>query len=148
VRNPWSAYADTKKRAVPLSLHHYMLGWTLNQHLVLLHRRSFPDRVHVVRAEDVMADSTGTLGRVLDRIGLDPAASSLGTPSWNGGALDQVYPWGTIRTPTPEANLATANQLDQTEKEAVRAAAGPYLDLLGYERFLDGGPASLHLPAV
>ena len=32
VRNPWSAYADTKKRAVPLSLGDYLLGWTLNQH--------------------------------------------------------------------------------------------------------------------
>ncbi len=31
VRNPWSAYADTKKRPVPLSLRHYFLGWTINQ---------------------------------------------------------------------------------------------------------------------
>jgi hypothetical protein len=148
VRNPWSAYADTKKRAVPLNLHHYMLGWTLNQHLVLLHRQSFPDRVHLVRAEDVMADSAGTLGPVLDRIGLESAASSLDAPSWNGAALDEVYPWGTIRTPTPEANLATANELDETEKAAVRAAAGPYLAVLGYERFLDGEPAALRLPTV
>src|SRR5437588_7093193 len=38
VRNPWSAYADTKKRPVPLSLAGYMLGWTLNQHYALLVR--------------------------------------------------------------------------------------------------------------
>jgi hypothetical protein len=31
VRNPWSAYADTKKRPVPLSLSSYLLCWTLNQ---------------------------------------------------------------------------------------------------------------------
>src|SRR5262245_28058287 len=29
VRNPWSAFADTKKRPVPLPLADYMLGWTL-----------------------------------------------------------------------------------------------------------------------
>ena len=28
VRNPWSAYADTKKRPVPMSLSNYLLGWT------------------------------------------------------------------------------------------------------------------------
>src|SRR4029453_17156554 len=32
VPNPWSAYADTKKRPVPLSLDAYMLAWTLNQY--------------------------------------------------------------------------------------------------------------------
>ncbi|MGH9337141.1 MAG: sulfotransferase, partial [Vicinamibacteria bacterium] len=32
VRNPWSAYADTKKRPVPLPLASYLLGWTLNQY--------------------------------------------------------------------------------------------------------------------
>jgi hypothetical protein len=148
VRNPWSAYADTKTRAVPLNLHHYMLGWTLNQHLVLLHRRRFGDRIHVVRAEDVMIDSVTTLGPVLDRLGLDPQAASMQRPSWNGTALEQVYPWGTIRTPTPQANRATAEELNEHEKAAVEAAAGPYLELLGYERFLDGELASLELPAA
>jgi sulfotransferase family protein len=148
VRNPWSAYADTRKRAVPLSLHHYMLGWVINQHLVLLHRRRFPGRVHVVRAEDVMADSRGTLGAVLGPVGLDSEAASLSRPSWNGKALDQVYPWGTIRTPTPEANRATADELDEGEKAAVQAAAGPYLALLGYAGFLAGNLEPLELPSV
>src|SRR5947209_8039443 len=56
VRNPWSAYADTKKRPVPLSLEHYALGWVLCQYYALLARDRFPDRVHIVRAEDVMQD--------------------------------------------------------------------------------------------
>ena len=38
VRNPWSAYADTKKRPVPLSLHQYMLGWTLNLYHALYYQ--------------------------------------------------------------------------------------------------------------
>src|SRR5262249_14687616 len=36
VRNPWSAYADTKKRPVPLSLAAYMLAWTTNQYFARL----------------------------------------------------------------------------------------------------------------
>jgi hypothetical protein len=50
VRNPWSAYADTTRRPVPLPLETYMLGWTLNQYFALLFRERFPGRFHVVRA--------------------------------------------------------------------------------------------------
>ena len=137
VRNPWSAYADTKKRAVPLSLAGYMLGWTLNQQFALLARELFPDRVHIVRTEDVMEDSKSALGPVCEAIGVE-VADSLKEVSWNGRALDQVYPWGTIRTPTPEANLATANELDGQEKREVEVRAGRFLEPFGYDHFLGG----------
>lgn len=137
VRNPWSAYADTKKRAVPLSLSHYMTAWVLNQHYALLAQAANPERVHIVRIEDVMADSRGTLGAVLDRVGLDGNASSLDQPSFNGEPLEEVYPWGTIRSATPEANRATAGELSEQERSEVARHAGPYLDRLGYSDFLE-----------
>jgi Sulfotransferase family len=138
VRNPWAAYADTKKRPVPLSLENYLLGWTLNQHYALLFAGMHPDRFHIVRAEDVMADSAGTLGRLCEKLGLR-ASDTLNAPSWNGSPLDEVYPWGTIRTPTPEANLATARELSAAEQEEVRRRAWQYLDVLGYATFLETG---------
>ena len=137
VRNPWSAYADTKKRPVPLPIAGYMLGWTLNQHYALLAREKHPDRVHIVRAEDVMADSVGTLSKVCEALGLE-SSETLATPSWNGRSLDQVYPWGTIRTPTPEANLATARELSDDEQAEIAARTWQYLDVFGYRDFLTG----------
>jgi len=136
VRNPWSAYADTKKRPVPMALKDYMLGWTLNQYYALLFREQFPDRLHIVRTEDVMADPHKTLGGVCGKLGLE-APDSLRTPSWNGTALEEVYPWGTIRKATPEANRATANELSSEEQQSIRLLAGPYLKSFGYENFLD-----------
>lgn len=136
VRNPWSAYADTKKRPVPLSLDDYMLGWTLCQYYALLSRARYPDRVHVVRAEDVMADPAKTLGAVCERVGLEPA-DSLRTPSWNGQALEEVYPWGTIRRATPEANRATAAELTESERGEVRARAWQYLEAFDYKSFVE-----------
>ena len=62
VRNPWSAYADTKKRPVPLSLPTYMLGWTLNQYYALHLAERHPARVHVLRTEDLFADPQAELG--------------------------------------------------------------------------------------
>ena len=135
VRNPWSAYADTKKRPVPLSLSAYMLGWTLNQYHALLYREKHPDRMHVLRTEDVMADPHGTLGGLCRKLGLD-APESLRQPSWNGQPLAEVYPWGTIRKATPEANRATALELSAHERDEVAAHAWQYLDAFDYRGFV------------
>ena len=136
VRNPWSAFADTSKRPVPLALDKYLLGWTLNQYYALLYRDQYPGRVHIVRAEDVMRDSRATLGAVCEKLGVDPTADSLGTPTWNGAPLKEVYPWGTIRTPTPEANLATARELSAAQIEEIRLRARPYLEFFDYGSFV------------
>ena len=135
VRNPWSAYADTKKRPVPLSLRDYMLGWTVNQYHALLFKETFPDRVHLVRAEDVLEDSFKTLGALCITLGLEPA-TSLNTPSWNGISLDEIYPWGTIRRPTPQANRSTAEELSRREREEIASRAWQYLDAFDYRSFL------------
>lgn len=136
VRNPWSAYADTKKRPVPLSLANYMLGWTLNQYYALLYREKFPERFHIVRAEDVMADSVKALGPICEKMGLR-IADSLKTPSWNGQPLEEVYPWGTIRKANPQANLDTANELSDEEKAEIRQRTWQYLEVFGYTHLLN-----------
>jgi hypothetical protein len=134
VRNPWSAYADTKKRAVPLSLEHYVLGWVLCQHHARLFQARFPGRVHVLRFEDIIRDPVKTLGTFLQSIGLE-SSPTLARPSWNGTPLTTVHPWGTIRIPTSEANQATARELSGGEREEVRLRAGPFLEAFGYEDF-------------
>jgi len=135
VRNPWSAFADTLKRPVPLSLENYFLGWTLCQYYALLFQRTFPDRVHIVRAEDLMQDSFEALGGVCNAMGLD-TSDTLRRPTWNGSELQEVYPWGTIRTPTPEANLAAARELTAQQVDEIRCHVEPYLDAFDYRSFL------------
>ncbi len=135
VRNPWSAFADTSKRPMPLSLENYLLGWTINQYYALLFQSKYPDRVHIVRAEDVMRDSKAALTPVCDKLGLEPA-DTLKKFTWNGQELKEVYPWGTIRTPTPEANLATARELNEEQIEEIRVRARPYLESFDYKNFI------------
>jgi hypothetical protein len=136
VRNPWSAYADTKKRPVPLPLAHYLLGWVINQHYALIYRDRYPDRVRIERYEDIVAHASSTLASTCDWLGLR-ASESLALPSWNGETIGEVHPWGTIRSATPEANRLTALELTAEEHEAVRTFAGPYLEMLGYASGLD-----------
>jgi hypothetical protein len=135
VRNPWSAYADTKRRAVPMSLASYVFAWTVNQYFALTLKKRFPDRLHIIRTEDVMANSRATLAAFLDELGVDDSPS-LDLPSWNGKPLDEVYPWGTIRTATTAANRATALELSDDERAEVRLRAEPYLASFGYDSFL------------
>jgi hypothetical protein len=135
VRNPWSAYADTKKRPVPLSLPDYILGWVINQHHALIFKEKFPGRMHVVRFEDLVENPKKVLGAVCQKLGLE-AADSLSQPSWNGAPLEEVYPWGTIRRASPEANRATAKELSAEEIAEIRARAKQYVEALDYKSFL------------
>ena len=132
VRNPWAAYADTKKRPKPLSLASYMTAWVTVQYHALLSRDQYPKQVSVMRAEDVMADSFTVLGGLCRQIDAAPA-DTLRTMSWNGEALPEAYPWGTIRRATSEANVATARELSAAERDEVALRASHYLDAFDYQ---------------
>jgi hypothetical protein len=54
-------------------------------------------------------------------------------PSWNGRKIESVFPWGTIRIPTPEANVATMNELSQIEKAEIGSLTVIIRRLLRYE---------------
>jgi hypothetical protein len=131
VRNPWSAYADTKKRPVPMPLEAYMLAWNTNQYHALLTQQRFGDRMHIVRTEDIMADPSAALTPLCRALGI-PVHAALALPSWNGAPLTEIYPWGTIRSATVAANLATARELGPSETDRIGEMAWQYLKPLGY----------------
>lgn len=134
VRNPWSAYADTKKRPVPMSLESYILGWNLNQYYALYFKNRYQGRFHIVRAEDVFSNPESALAPVLGALGLE-SNESLEQPSWNGMLLENVYPWGTIRKASEEQNKLTADELGKEEIDEIRARTFQYLELFGYSDF-------------
>ena len=131
VRNPWSAYADTKKRPVPLSLAHYMAGWNTHQLHALAFAERYPGRVHILRYEDLVEAPEAALTEILGKMGVGPSRT-LAKPSWNGQSLEQVYPWGTIRLPTPAANQATREELSGAEQEEIRQRTRELLPVFRY----------------
>lgn len=135
VRNPWSAYADTKKRPVPHSMRDYMTGWILNQEYALRIQKRFPDRLHILRTEDTLQDPFRVLGGLCEKIGISPE-STLKTTTWNGQKLEEVYPWGTIRQATPEANKSTAQELSVNECDEIRDWTGNLLEKFDYKNFI------------
>lgn len=82
-----------------------------------------------------MADSVGTLGKVLDKLGLGPD-DALKKPTWNGTELQEVYPWGTLRKVTPEQNRKTGLELSAEERDRIREYTWQYLDVFDYKNVL------------
>jgi hypothetical protein len=134
IRNPYSGYSDTKKRPYPLPLARYVWTWNLSQHMALTYAEKYPRNFHIVRFEDIVADMKGTLGKLCKDLGLGWSDTCL-APTWNGAAMKQVYPWGTIRVPTPEVNVATMNELSDGEKAEVTRLSIVMQRILGYENF-------------
>jgi hypothetical protein len=132
IRNPFSAYADTKKRAVPLSLKHYITAWVYNQYNALYYQEKYPGRVFVLRFEDIIEGREKAFKPLFDSLGIE-LNDSVNDFSWNGKKMENVYPWGTIRIPTKKINIQTANELTKKEKEEIRMRTSMYLNHLNYD---------------
>jgi len=133
VRNPWSGFADTSKRPFPLSAERYAWTWAMMQHHALVFAAKFPDRFHILRFEDLVADRKAAMGKLAGQLGI-AWNDMLLSPSWNGAKMEQVYPWGTIRTPTTEANIATMNELNVEQKAVIKGITSVMLPHFGYEK--------------
>ncbi|NQU76827.1 MAG: sulfotransferase [Planctomycetes bacterium] len=132
VRNPYSGYADTKKRPYPLSLERYVWTWNFQQLMALTYRQRYPKSLHILRYEDMVADRKKALGPICEQLGLG-WSDTLMYPSWNGEKLNSVFPWGTIVQATTEANIATMNELSAKEKAQVKSIASVMKKQLGYD---------------
>lgn len=132
VRNPYAGYADTIKRPFPLGIKRYAWTWNLCQHMALTYREKYPTRFHLIRFEDLIADPADSMASLLTRLSLPMAAECL-YPSFNAVKLEQVYPWGTIRVPTPDANVATAAELSPAQRHELSGETFVVRRLLGYD---------------
>lgn len=56
VRNPYSAYAETKHRPAPLSLQRYIHTWNVTQLYAINYAKLFPNNVIIVRFEDLISN--------------------------------------------------------------------------------------------
>jgi hypothetical protein len=136
VRNPFSAYADTKKRPFPLPLSRYVITWNIYHHVALMHHHTHPDRFHILRYEDLVADPGAALGGLCERVGIE-FSETMTYPSFNGADIsDQVYPWGTLVKATPAANIDTLNELSDSEFERVRGLTTEMVKVFDYESLL------------
>jgi hypothetical protein len=134
VRNPFSAYSETKKRPLPLSLDHYITAWILTQYYALLFKNKYPEQLSILRYEDMIQKPGKELAEILAKTGLKNS-DTLQTPSWNKNILKEVYPWGTIRIPASDINIETAKELETHEIKEIFLRTKLYLEVFSYMQF-------------
>ena len=132
IRNPFSGYADTIKRPFPFSLVKYCQIWNVTQIHALVYKKKYNGRFHIVFAEDLFSEPENTMRTLLTEIKL-PWHESVLSPSFAGKKMQQVFPWGTVKYPTSQANINTAAELTKTQHHEILTECSPILELLDYK---------------
>jgi hypothetical protein len=119
VRNPFSAYRDTKRRPFPQPLSKYLITWNIYHSTVEMYARMYPENVRIFRYEDLVGDKKAFMTDVASFIGVKFEDSML-YPSWNGKEIkDDIAPWGTVLKSTPEYNETIIDELNDAEKAQI-----------------------------
>ena len=132
VRNPWSAYADTKKRPVPLSLDRLPAGLDAEPVLRAALAREVPGRAahRARRGRDGglrTARSAPVLRRARRRAGGVAGAPELERPGPHGG-----LPVGHDPHPHAGGEPGDGGELSPAERDEIRQRAWQYLDVFDY----------------
>lgn len=116
IRNPFSAYRDTKRRPFPQPLSKYLITWNIYHSTVEMYSRMYPENVKIFRYEDLVSDKENFMRRVADFIDVSFKDTML-YPSWNGNEIkESIAPWGTVLKSTQEYNRSLIEELTDAEK--------------------------------
>ena len=116
VRNPFSAYRDTKRRPFPQTLNRYLITWNLYHSTVEMHAKMYPENVRIFRYEDLVEDKAAFMRSIADFIGVQFEPAML-YPSWNGVEIkDNIAPWGTVLKSNRDYNKDIIGELSSAEK--------------------------------
>jgi hypothetical protein len=133
VRNPYAAYAETKRRPVPYNLEKYVRIWNYMQMTAINFQERYPQNMIVVRYEDLVADKAKFFRNLSLKLGIGYSETML-YPSWNCQKLEHQYPWGTIEIPTSGANQQTIKELNADEHDRISRLSLVINRYLGYDK--------------
>lgn len=119
VRNPFSAYRDTKRRPFPQPLTKYLITWNIYHSTVEMFAKMYPNNVRIFRYEDEVSNKNQFMHEIADFIGVEFEESML-YPSWNGNRINaDIAPWGTVLRGTEEYNASIIDELSDEEKRII-----------------------------
>lgn len=134
IRNPFSAYRDTKRRPFPQSLSKYLITWNIYHSTVEMYAEMYPENVRIFRYEDEVNDKTAFMHSVAEFIGVEFNESML-YPSWNGKRIEaNIAPWGTVLRSTEEYNAQMVEELSDAEKHQIACGTAALARHFGYDK--------------
>lgn len=134
IRNPFSAYRDTKRRPFPQPLSKYLITWNIYHSTVEMYAKMYPNNVRIFRYEDAMADKRKFMNNVAEFIGV-PFSETMLYPSWNGKEIKgNIAPWGTVLSSAEEYNVSLIDELSETEKQQIICGTTALARHFGYDK--------------
>ena len=122
VRNPFSAFRDTKRRPFPQSLNKYLITWNIYHSTVEMFSKMYPNNVQIFRYEDLVGDKEKFMREVSHFIGINFNQSML-YPSWNGVEIkESIAPWGTVLKSSQNYNEEIIEELSTDERKQIAQA--------------------------
>lgn len=134
VRNPFSAYRDTKRRPFPQPISKYLITWNIYHSTVEMYSKMYPDNVRIFRYEDLVADKSKFMHEVSDFLGISFCETML-YPSWNGEEIkENIAPWGTVLKSDLDYNKSIIDELNDVEKRQIIAGTTALARHFGYDQ--------------
>ena len=134
VRNPFSAYRDTKRRPFPQPINRYLITWNIYHSTVEMFSKLYPNNVKIVRYEDLVENKKKFMEDICEFINI-PFSDTMLYPSWNGEKIEKsIAPWGTVLKSTAEYNKEVIDELSQDEKDHIVAATTALARHFGYDK--------------
>lgn len=134
IRNPFSAYFDTKRRPFPQPILKYLITWNIYHSTAEIFANIFPSNVKIYRYEDLVTNKEVFMRGVSDFFGVNFNKSML-YPSWNGKELiGDIAPWGTVLRSTEEYNKGVIDSLTQEEKRIISSSTAAIAKHFNYDQ--------------
>lgn len=119
IRNPFSAFFDTKRRPFPQPILKYLITWNIYHSTANIYANLYPSNMQIFRYEDLVKDKVAFMNSVCDFLDV-PFNPALLYPSWNGVELSgDIAPWGTVLRSTEEYNIEVIDRLSDQEKQII-----------------------------
>ena len=134
IRNPFSAYFDTKRRPFPQPILKYLITWNIYHSTAEIFANMFPDNVKIFRYEDLVSNKTMFMQEVSNFLGINFNKSML-FPSWNGEELmGDIAPWGTVLRSSEDYNKDVIDSLTQKEKQIISSSTAAVAKHFNYDQ--------------
>ena len=132
IRNPFSAYRDTKRRPFPQNINQYMITWNLYHSTVAMYEKLYPKNVKIFRYEDLVNDKEMFMTDLSSFLNIKFEKTML-YPSWNGQQIEHnIAPWGTVLKSTKDYNENIINELTDEERQHIAYATKALATYFGY----------------
>jgi hypothetical protein len=134
IRNPFSAYRDTKRRPFPQNIEKYLIIWNLYHSTCNYYSRLYPKNFKIIRYEDFVEDKCRTMHQLSNFIDINYSKELL-VPSWNSQPLDDnISPWGTVLKCSKEYNSKIIGDLSKKEVNIISNFTKPLAQYFNYDK--------------